>query len=85
MQNRRGFHLATAVGLLAITLSCWGFVGAASASATLAGADCSGSCIFSNGRCRDVDCTGTNCGCSGGRNDCACGATSMAVKPISYH
>jgi hypothetical protein len=33
---------------------------------------CTGSCIFSNGACRNVDCSGTNCGCAGGRSDCSC-------------
>jgi hypothetical protein len=53
--------------LLALTL-----VVASVAFAQTEEKDCTGSCIFSNGVCRSVDCGGTNCGCSGGRNDCAC-------------
>jgi len=34
---------------------------------------CSGSCIFSNGLCRDVDCSGAGCSCGGSdRTSCAC-------------
>ncbi len=33
---------------------------------------CSGSCIFSNGRCRNIDGHGKACFCSGGRENCGC-------------
>ncbi len=35
-------------------------------------AGCTGSCIFSNGSCGNVDCGGTGCACSGDNKTCAC-------------
>lgn len=65
-------NLLSGLGLATILLAAVVFTATPQVSFAAEGGGCSGSCNFSNGMCRSVDCDGSGCSCSGGRSDCGC-------------